>query len=53
MLVITRKVGEKVQIGPHVEVAVTRISDGSVRLAIKAPQDVAIVRDELARKAPT
>jgi carbon storage regulator len=47
MLVITRKRGEKVQIGHDIEVMVTRVVDGSVRLAIKAPADVKVVRTEL------
>lgn len=47
MLVITRRRGEKVQIGPDIEVMVTRVADGAVRLAIKAPQDVKVVRTEL------
>lgn len=47
MLVITRRRGEKVQIGPDIEVMVTRVADGVVRLAIKAPQDVKVLRTEL------
>ena len=47
MLVITRKRGEKVQIGPDIEVMVTKVSDGQVRLAIKAPETTKIVRTEL------
>jgi carbon storage regulator len=50
MLVITRRRGEKVRIGPDIEVMVTRIVDGNVRLAIKAPPNVAIVRNELQPK---
>ena len=50
MLVITRRRGEKVKIGQDIEVMVTRIVDGNVRLAIKAPPNVAIVRTELEAK---
>ena len=50
MLVITRRRGEKVRIGQDIEVMVTRIVDGNVRLAIKAPPNVAIVRTELQPK---
>jgi carbon storage regulator len=50
MLVITRRRGEKVRIGQDIEVMVTRIVDGNVRLAIKAPPNVAIVRNELQPK---
>lgn len=48
MLVISRRRGESVQIGPDIEVMVTRVMpNGQVRLAIKAPPDVKIARDEL------
>jgi carbon storage regulator len=50
MLVLTRRRGEKIRIGQDIEVMVTRIIDGNVRLAIKAPPDVPIVRTELQPK---
>jgi len=48
MLVLSRKAGEKVQIGNGIVVTVTRISGGRVTLAIEAPHDVRILRGELA-----
>ena len=51
MLVITRRRGERVFIGKDIEVVVTRVVDGSVRLAIQAPKDTPIVRSELVGKA--
>lgn len=50
MLAITRRKGEKVQIGPDIEVMVTFVRDGQVRLAIKAPPEVLIARTELLAK---
>lgn len=50
MLVITRKRGEKVQIGPDIEVMVTKVADGQVRLSIRAPATTKIVRSELTEK---
>jgi len=47
MLVISRKLWERVQIGPNVFVTVTRIGPETVRLGIEAPEDVHIVRCEL------
>ncbi len=47
MLVLSRKVGERVLIGDYVEVTVVRIGPNAVRLGIKAPRDMNIVRDEL------
>lgn len=50
MLVITRRRGQKVQIGRDIEVMVTKVLDGQVRLAIKAPPEVLIAREELLQK---
>lgn len=47
MLVLTRRVGDKLLIGKDVEVMVTRITDGQVRLSIDAPKEVAILRKEI------
>lgn len=47
MLVLTRRVGERLLIGKDVEVLVTRIVDGQVRLAVQAPQNVPILRKEV------
>lgn len=47
MLVLTRRTGDRILIGKDVEVVVTRIMEGQVRIAIQAPPDVPIVRKEL------
>lgn len=47
MLVLSRFVGEKVCIGPDIEIMVFSISGGKVRLGIKAPQEVAVYREEV------
>jgi carbon storage regulator len=47
MLVLTRKIGEAVQIGPDITVRVMRLDGGTVRLAIEAPPAVRIFRDEV------
>ncbi len=47
MLVLTRSVGEAIQIGPDVYVTVVRISPNSVRIGIEAPHDTSIARGEL------
>lgn len=46
MLVLTRKVGEQIQIGDGVTVTVVRISPGAIRLGVEAPTGVAILRDD-------
>lgn len=51
MLVLERYVGQRVHIGPNVWVSVVRVrSEGRVRLGFEAPDDVAIVREELIKR---
>jgi carbon storage regulator len=47
MLVLSRKVGERVLVGDKVVVTVVRIGPNAVRLGIEAPKEMNIVRDEL------
>ena len=47
MLVISRKKGESVLIGDDIEVTVVKSDDGTVKLAIDAPQNIRILRKEL------
>ena len=47
MLVLTRKLMEKLYIGNDVCVTVVRLKGGQVRLGIDAPREVAVVRAEL------
>ena len=47
MLVITRKKGESLMIGDDIEIVISKIEDGSVKIGIKAPKDIQILRKEL------
>lgn len=47
MLVLSRKLGESIQIGPNVRIIVVDIDRGKIRLGIEAPREVAICRSEL------
>ncbi|WP_294352329.1 carbon storage regulator CsrA [uncultured Clostridium sp.] len=47
MLVLTRKEGQSVLLGDNIEITVTKVADGSVKLAIDAPKDTTILRKEL------
>ena len=47
MLVLSRKLGEKIRIGEDIVVTVVDIDRGKIRLGIEAPQDVPILRQEL------
>jgi len=46
----TRKVGETINIGDAIELRVTRIEDGVVRIALDAPKEILIFRGELYRE---
>lgn len=48
MLVLTRKLQEKIRIGDHVTITVLRMKGKAVRLGIEAPTDVPVIRGELA-----
>jgi carbon storage regulator len=50
MLVLTRKVGERIHIGEGIVVTVVRIQNDKVRLGIEAPSEVAIHREEVYRR---
>lgn len=47
MLVLGRKPGEYVVINDKIIVKVVKSEEGHLRLAIDAPQDIAIIRGEL------
>lgn len=50
MLVLSRKIGEKIVIGPDITVTVIMLHGGLVRLGIDAPKEVKIYRQELIKK---
>lgn len=47
MLILQRKAGESLVIGEDIYVEVLAVENGRVRLAIKAPPQVTILRSEL------
>ena len=48
MLVLSRKVGERILIGDKITVTVVKIGHGGVRIGVEAPTELAVVREELA-----
>ena len=50
MLVLTRKVGERLLIGDDIEIVTTQVDGNKVRLGIIAPRDVVILREEVAEQ---
>ena len=48
MLVLTRKIGEEIIIGGNIRVKVADIRGSRVRLAIEAPRELSVQRQEIA-----
>jgi carbon storage regulator len=53
MLVLSRKLGERFQIGPDVRVTVVKLDKNTVRIGIEAPDDMPIHREEVTPRAAT
>jgi len=53
MLVLSRKLGEKIHIGDNICITIVDIDRGKIRLGIEAPRDVPIFRQELLASNPT
>ena len=51
MLVLSRKVGEKIEIGNGITLVVLQVSGKAVRVGIEAPREVAIRRSEIPTKS--
>lgn len=48
MLVLSRKLGEKIVIGDNIVVTVVKIDRNQIRLGIEAPHEVPVYREEIA-----
>ena len=47
MLILSRKAGETIWIGEDVEIVVTEVKGDQVKIGIRAPKSIDIVRGEL------
>ena len=50
MLVLSRKKGESIWLGDEIEITISEIKGDQVRIAIKAPKNVTILRGELIKE---
>ncbi len=48
MLVLSRKLGEKIVIGDNIVVTVVKIDRNQIRVGIEAPTDISVYREEIA-----
>lgn len=51
MLVLSRKINERILIGEHIRITLVATRGNQVRIGIEAPDDVPIFREELLRPA--
>jgi len=47
MLILTRKVGESINIGDDITITILGVKGNQVRIGIDAPKDVAVHREEI------
>ena len=47
MLVLSRKLGERIVVGDNIQIVINRITGNRVSIGIEAPDDVKIMRGEL------
>ena len=47
MLVLSRKLGQRFQVGPDVRITIVKIDRNAVRIGIEAPGEMGITREEL------
>lgn len=47
MLVLSRKVGERILLGDNIVVTVVRVTGNGVRIGIEAPAEMPVIREEL------
>ena len=52
MLVLSRKLGEKIVIGDNIVVTVVKIDRNQIRIGIEAPHEVPVYREEIAPRSP-
>ncbi len=48
MLVLSRKLGEKIVVGDNIVITVVKIDRNQIRIGIEAPQDIPVYREEIA-----
>ena len=49
MLVLTRKIGERIVIDDRITVTVLEVQGNRIRLGIEAPKEIPVMREELVR----
>lgn len=50
MLVLSRKIEEKIRIGDNIQLAILGIQNGQVKIGVQAPKEVPVHREEVKQK---
>jgi len=50
MLVMTRRIGEKIMIGSNITLTILSVHGNQVRVGVDAPREVGVHRDEIYRR---
>lgn len=53
MLVLTRKVNQRIKIGDNIIITLVKMQGDQVRLGIEAPRDVVVIREEIENREAT
>ena len=51
MLILSRRVGERVVIGEDISITVLRVKGNQVRLGVEAPKNIAVQREEVSDRS--
>lgn len=52
MLVLSRRVGERIRVGHDVVIEIVEVRDGRVKIGVTAPEEVAVWRQEVIDRSP-
>ena len=47
MLILTRRIGESLNIGDEIEISIVKVKGNQIVLGIEAPREISVVRSEL------
>ena len=51
MLVLSRKVGQRIKVGQNIWISIEEVDRGNVRVGIEAPKKIPILREEVVEVA--
>ena len=47
MLILTRRIGESLNIGDEIEISIVKVKGNQIVLGIEAPREISVIRSEL------